>query len=80
MGIRTRGTAVTHLSRELLLTRSERPDRHRAQRRREGDEGTGCAAPRHLPCRRAPFLLKKVLPGQMGGPDVLEENTDVCEV
>lgn len=36
--------------------------------------------PRHLPCRRAPFLLKKVLPGQMGGPDVLEENTDVCEV
>lgn len=28
---------------------------------------------RDLPCRRAPFLLKKVLPGQMGGPDVLEE-------
>jgi hypothetical protein len=22
-------------------------------------------------CRKAPFLLKKVLPGQMGGPDVL---------
>lgn len=37
------------------------------------------AAPGHLPCRRAPFLLKKVLPGQMGGPDVLEENTGVRE-
>lgn len=28
---------------------------------------------RDLPCRRAPFLLKKVLPGQMGGPDVLKQ-------
>ncbi|EFB25279.1 hypothetical protein PANDA_008661 [Ailuropoda melanoleuca] len=33
----------------------------------------GGGAPRDLPCRRAPFLLKKVLPGQMGGPDVLQQ-------
>lgn len=33
----------------------------------------------HLPCRRAPFLLKKVLPGQMGGPDVLKVIRNKCK-
>lgn len=33
----------------------------------------------HLPCRRAPFLLKKVLPGQMGGPDVLKGIRNKCK-
>lgn len=32
-----------------------------------------------LPCRRAPFLLKKVLPGQMGGPDVLKVIRNKCK-
>lgn len=38
---------------------------------RAGGERRGVSG--DLPCRRAPFLLKKVLPGQMGGPDVLKQ-------
>lgn len=32
-----------------------------------------------LPCRRAPFRLKKVLPGQIGGPDVLKAIKKKCK-
>ena len=38
-------------------------------REEAGAQGGAC---RHLPCTRAPSLLKKVLPGQRGGPDVLK--------
>lgn len=79
MGSQTQGTTVTPLQRAATANQKGALLAGHAQRRREGDEGTGGGAPRHLPCRRAPFLLKKVLPGQMGGPDVLQENTDVCE-
>lgn len=41
--------------------------------------GRGRGAVRDLPCRRAPFLLKKVLPGQRGGPDVLKQNRNQRE-
>lgn len=75
MGDQTLGTTVTPLQRAETANQTGALLADHAQRRTGG--GTG--APRHLPCRRAPFLLKKVLPGQMGGPDVLEENTDVRE-
>lgn len=41
--------------------------------------GAGAGACRDLPCRRAPFLLKKVLPGQRGGPDVLKRKRNQRE-
>lgn len=49
------------------------PGWHQAHRSGDRGWGTGGGAPRDLPWRRAPFLLKKVLPGQMGGPDVLKD-------
>lgn len=45
------------------------PGRGQGPLREGGARGGAC---RDLPCRRAPFLLKKVLPGQRGGPDVLK--------
>lgn len=74
----TQGTTVRPLQRAAAANRKGALLADNAQRR-EGGEGTGEDAPRHLPCRRAPFLLKKVLPGQMGGPDVLQEKTVVHE-
>lgn len=79
MDDQTQGSTTTPLQKAETSNQKGALLADHAQRRREGGEGTGGGTPRHLPCRRAPFLLKKVLPGQMGGPDVLEENTDVHE-